>query len=65
MCGITFDLSYIERSRSLRFGRLISPTGLEQGQMLLLNKNRKSYLGSPIPASHLTLSDLDRSELWC
>ncbi len=29
--------------------------------MLLLNINRKPYMGSPIPPSHLTLSDLERS----
>ncbi len=29
--------------------------------MLLLNINRKPYIGSPITLSHLTLSDLERS----
>ncbi len=29
--------------------------------MLLLNINRKPYMGSPVTLSHLTLSDLKRS----
>ncbi len=29
--------------------------------MLLLNINRKPYMGSPVALSHLTLSDLERS----
>ena len=63
---ITFDLSDIERSisRSLRFWRLISRKGAQLGHVLLLNANRKSYMGggrSPRAASHLTLSDLERS----
>ncbi len=29
--------------------------------MLLLNINKKPYMGSPIAASHLTLNDLERS----
>ncbi len=29
--------------------------------MLLLNINRKSYMGSPVTLSHLTLGDLERS----
>ncbi len=29
--------------------------------MLLLNINRKPYMGSPVTLSHLTLSDLERS----
>ncbi len=62
-----FYLSELERSlsRSLRFQRLISRKAAELGHMLLLNTNRKSYVGSPIPLSHLTLSDLERAKLRC
>ncbi len=31
--------------------------------MLLLNINRKGYMGSPMTLSNLTLSDLERSNL--
>ena len=64
---IAFDLSDLERSmsRSLRFQRPISRKATELGHMLLLNTSRKSYMGSPIPPSHLTLSDLERSKLRC
>ena len=56
-------LSDIERSksRSLSFRNLISQKGANLGHMLLLNINRKPYMGSPIALSHLTLSDLERS----
>ena len=57
-------LGDLERSisSSLRFQRLIiSRKGAELGHMLLLNTNRKSYVGSPIPPSHLILSDLECS----
>ena len=30
--------------------------------MLLLNTNRKPYMGSPMTLSYLTLSDLERSK---
>ncbi len=61
---ITFDL---ERSisRSHGFQRLMSRKAVELGHILLLNTNRKSYIGSPKPSSHLTLSDLERSKLRC
>ncbi len=54
---ITFDLSDLERSmsRSFRFSKLISYKGTELGHMLLLNINRKPYMGSPMTLSHLTL----------
>ena len=58
-----------------------SRKGAELGHMLLLNinmkaykgspmmlsnlHNRKSCLGNPVPPSHLTLSDLERSKLRC
>ncbi len=56
-------LSDLERSisRSLRFKTLISRKGPELGHMLLLNINRKPYMGSPVTLSHLTLGDLERS----
>ena len=40
----------LERSKSwsLRFGILISCNGAELGHMLLLNFNRKAYMGSPL-----------------
>ncbi len=58
-------LSDLERSnsRSLTFRSLISCIsckGAELGYMLLLNINRKAY-ESPMSSSHLTLSDLERS----
>ncbi len=31
--------------------------------MLLLNSNRKVYMGSPVTFSHLTLGDLERPNL--
>ncbi len=40
---------------------LISCKATELGPMLLLNINRKSYLGSLVALSHLTFSDLERS----
>ncbi len=43
----------------------ISHKAAELCHMLLLNANRKSYMGSPISVSHLTLSDLERSKLRC
>ena len=64
---ITFYRRDIERSmsRSLRLWRVISCKGAELGHMLLLNTNRKSYMGSPIVPSHLTLSDTERLKLRC
>ncbi len=55
-------LSDLERSysRSFRFRGLISCKRAELGHMLLLNINRKAYMGSQM-TSHLTLSDLERS----
>ncbi len=57
-------LSDLERSnsRSLTFQSLISCNGAGLGYMLLLNINRKAYMGSPMTLSHLTLSDLERSK---
>ena len=49
--------------KSLRFWRLISHKGVKVGHMLLLNTSRKSYLRSPLPPSHLTLSDIKSSKL--
>ncbi len=58
-------LSDLERSksRSMRFRSLThaSRKGAELGHMLLLNINRKGYMGSPMTLSHLTLSDLEKS----
>ncbi len=50
------------KSRSPRFRSLISRKGAELGPMLLLNINRKPYMGRPMAPSHLTLSDLERSK---
>ncbi len=57
-------LSDLERSksRSLRFQSLIFCKGAELGHILLLNSNRKVYMGSPMTLSYLTLSDPDRSK---
>ncbi len=33
------------------------------GHMLLLDINRKPHMGSPMAASHLTLGDLERSNV--
>ncbi len=56
-------LSDLERSnsRSLKFRSPISCKGAELGHMLLLNINRKAYMGSQMTLSHLILSDLKRS----
>ncbi len=43
-------------------GDIISRKGAYFGRMLLLNINRKPYMGSPITLSNLTLSDLERSK---
>ncbi len=59
---ITFDLSDHERSMSSHsdFERLIiSRKESDLGHMLVLNINRKPYMGSPMAISHLTLSDLE------
>ncbi len=78
MALLHLTLSDLERSRSRRFlvkvthtskpyisprfWRIISHTGAELGLMLLLNIDRKPYIGSPMALPHLTLSDLERSE---
>ncbi len=64
---ITFDLSDLERliSKSLRFQRLISHNAAELGQILLLNINRKSFMGSLLLPSYLNLIDPERSKLRC
>ncbi len=46
------------KSRSLRFRSIISRKGAELGHMLLLNINRKAYMGSPLVRLHLTLLTL-------
>ena len=33
--------------------------------MLLLSTNRKAYMWNPIPPSHLTVNELERSKLSC
>ncbi len=55
--------SDLERSnsRSLRFWSLISCKRADLCHMVLLNINRKAYMGSPMTLSLLTLSDLERS----
>ncbi len=53
------------KSRLLRFRSIISRKWPEIGHMLLLNTNRKPYMGNPITPSHLTLSDLEKSKLRC
>ena len=55
-------LSDIERSRSLRFLTLIFRKRAELGHMLLLNINRKPYMGGQMTQSRMTLSDLERSK---
>ncbi len=68
MASSNVTLSDLERSksRSLGFERLkcagISCKGSELSHVLLLNINRKPYMGIPKPLSHLTLSDLERSK---
>ena len=46
---ITFDRDDLERSksRSFRFRMLITYKGAKLGHTLLLNSNKKSYMGSP------------------
>ncbi len=60
MAPLHLTLSDLERSksRSLRFQSLISRKGAQLGPVLLLNINKKPYMGSPMAPSHLTLSDL-------
>ena len=55
-------LSDIKRSKSksLRSQSLISCKGGGLGHMLLLNINKKAYMGNLMTLSHLTLSDLER-----
>ncbi len=55
-------LSDLERSKSksLRFGSFITSIETELDHMLLLNINRKAYMGNPMTPSHFTLSDLER-----
>ncbi len=50
MTSSHLPLSDLERpnSRSLRFRRLMSSKGAELGHMLLLNIDRKAYMGSPM-----------------
>ncbi len=62
-------LSDIERPTSLWviFGSFIAYQTAALGHMLQLNTNRKSYMGSSMALSHLTLSDLKRLKwrsLW-
>ncbi len=61
------ELSYViskVKSWSLRFRVLISSNAAQVGPMLLLNTNRKSYMGSPMAPLHLTFyGDLERSQL--
>ena len=59
MTSSRLTLSDLERlnSRSLRFPALLSYNGAELGHMLLLNINRKAYMGSPETLLHLTLKD--------
>ncbi len=56
-------LSDLERSKSrpLRFRRTISRKGVELGNMLPLNINRKAFMGSPFGAISVYFSDLERS----
>ncbi len=52
----TFDLQLIwkSKSKSLRFRNCISYNAEELGHMLLLNINRKVYIGSQLMQLHLT-----------
>ncbi len=53
-------LSDLERSksRSLRFRSILTHKGAELGHILLLNINRKAYMGSALAQLHLTLVTL-------
>ncbi len=57
---IGFDIQG-RKTRSLRYGSLISPKWAKLGHMLLLNTNNKSDVGSPLSPSHLNLCDLEKS----
>ncbi len=60
--NMTFSDLKRTSSRSLRFRSLISCTGAELSNMLLLlNINRKAYMGSPTTLSRWALSELERS----
>ncbi len=58
---LALTLSGLERSKSLRFfPAIISHKGTELGHMLLLDINRKSYVGSLNVLFDMTKSDLER-----
>ncbi len=67
--GSPIALSHVtfkdQRQICLRFRSTISCKGAELGHILLLNINRKLYMGSPIPPTYFTLSDIERSKLRC
>ncbi len=51
------------KSGSLRFWSIMSwKRSIAFGHMLLLNTNRKSYMGSPMASSDMTCGDLDKSK---
>ncbi len=60
-CSCTIRLTWSDlkrsKSRSRRFWRPASRKRAELGYMLLLNPNRKSYMGSPTAPSNLTLTE--------
>ncbi len=54
---LDLNLDVLERSKSMSLGFFGLYPVKEHSLMLLLNINRKSYMGSPMAASRLTLSD--------
>ncbi len=60
---ITFDLEWHwkVKFKVTHIRSLISCKGAELRHMLLLNIDRKAYMGSQMTLSHLTLSDIERS----
>ena len=58
---LTFSGLEWSESRSPRFRSFIPRQGGHLGDMLLLNINRKPYMGSPTALLDLTLSGLERS----
>ncbi len=63
---ITFDLEWPWKAK-IKVTQISKAYISERSwvRSLLLNINRKLYMGSPVTLSHLTLSDPDRSKLRC
>ncbi len=55
-------LTLRDLERSVKVTRILKPyIIIKKLLLLLLNSNRKLHIGSPMPSSHLTMSNLERS----